>query len=161
MIAETDDGTREGVRNRAMIRLMRAAGLRIGETCALPNDAIQVTGGGGAIVLVPQDADCRTGARRVPFSMDPNLATALRDWLAVAPVSPYLFGTYAGTAVHPNSFSRALKRYAERAGIEKRIHPSVLRSTAAADSLTSRDGVPVQVAVGHRDIIIVPGYDSV
>ena len=61
-----------------------------------------------------------------------------------------VFCTLKGRPLDPTYVRHALRRLAVRAGIERRVHPHMLRHTHAAE--LAREGVPmnvIQMQLGH------------
>jgi len=142
-----------GVRNRALLAVMLYAGLRCTETLNLrPRDVdlgqylITVRGGKG-------DKD-----RAVPI--DPALEPYLIDWRARRPSGPTFFTTLAGGRVNDGYVRRMVARYGAKAKIRQRVHPHMLRHTAATAWLNER-GLSlreVQVLLGHSRIATTEIY---
>jgi integrase/DNA-binding MarR family transcriptional regulator len=155
-----DDGT-TGVRNRALAVMLWRAGLRIAE----------------ALALMPKDVDLENGvitvlsgkgAKRRAAGIDQTAVLFLREWEAVRAklaigVDAPLFCTFtrgsAGRPIGSSSVREAFKRAAQRAGIQKRVHPHGLRHTHAFDLAT--EGVPVpliQKQLGHASLVMTEHY---
>lgn len=157
--------TREGLRFSALCWLLWESGLRISEALSLQVSDLSIDGD-MLLVQVPDIEGCKTGARVVPVYAGPNRALsrigdALDAWFAVRYESPYVFSTLNGTPMHRNAFSRALKMYADRAGIQKRVHPHLFRHTAATRWLAA--GMPelyVQQMLGHKSLEMTSQYSA-
>src|SRR5207245_1606028 len=70
-----------------------------------------------------------------------------------------LFCTLAGTPLYPQQVRTTLTRLAERAGIDKRVHPHGLRHAHAAH--LDRSGVPITTIVrqlGHANLAVTSRY---
>jgi site-specific recombinase XerD len=132
--------------------------LRIGEALALEASDIETAGNGIAIIHVPCEKGCKTGARDVPVALTDGsgnptrLGRELNTWMAMKGDSDgCLFSTYAGTVLHPNSFNRSLKTYAAKAGVSKRVHAHAFRHTYATEKVRSGWAqAEVQAALGHE-----------
>lgn len=154
LFAEANPTRWEGQRDRAIMALLLATGLRIGEALSLEPDDLRIEGD-IACVSVPCVEGCKTGARVVPLRWleDGNptqVAVELSAWIVQRPESEYLFCTRVGNRLHRNGFNRSLQTYARRAGIEKRMHSHLFRHTYAtrrvSEGWTQAD---VQRALGH------------
>lgn len=150
-----------GFRNRAMIAVMWRSGLRVAEVCALEPRDIDFTL--GAITVRHGKGD----KHRV-VHMDPPTAALLTLWmqrrerLRVSRGRP-LFCTYergrAGLPLRTAYIRDALKRAADRAGVEKRMHPHGLRHTFAFNLLLAGvDVMTISQALGHRDLATTYRY---
>ena len=127
LLQAPDSTTMLGLRDRAMLELMYASGLRVSELVELPLAALnprqgvlRVTGKGGKDRLVPvgEEALARIGA---------YLADA-RPALAKGRQPQALFLSRRGEGMTRQMFWTLVKRYALKVGINpKRISPHVLR----------------------------------
>lgn len=153
----------EGIRLRAMLELLYAAGLRVTELVSLPLSGIQLQGG---YVLVRGKGDKE---RVVPLG-DPAIV-ALREWLhsrkvmlGEGVVSPYLFPSRNGT-VHltRQRFFQMLQKLGITAGIDpSRLSPHVIRHAFATHLLEhGADLRSVQTMLGHADIATTQIYTHV
>jgi len=81
----------------------------------------------------------------------------------VTPQLPvHVFTTLAGTPVSSRYVQQMVQRYAAKAGIEKRVHPHILRHTFATDlHRESRNIRLVQKALGHADLSTTMIYTHV
>ncbi|HRG16739.1 MAG TPA: tyrosine recombinase XerC [Pseudomonadota bacterium] len=136
-----------GARDRAMFELLYSSALRVSELCALRWSDIDF---GQALVRVLGKG---AKTRVVPFGA--KAAAALRDWQsqqAGAQDSP-VFADRHGAPVSTNTVRARLKRFAQSAGIWKRVHPHLLRHSAASHLLESSGNLrAVQEMLGHADI---------
>ncbi|MBI1190047.1 MAG: tyrosine-type recombinase/integrase [Tepidisphaera sp.] len=135
-----------GIRNRALIALLYRTGLRISE----------------ALSLQPKDLDPERGTVRVlrgkggkarTVGMDAGGFALLDKWMAMRPKSQWVFCTLDGAQVSDYYVRNMLPRIAEKAGIEKRVHPHGLRHTHAARLADER--VPIHLIaaqLGHSNI---------
>lgn len=149
------------LRNRALIVVMWRAGLRVEEALALEPKDLDLDR--GAITVLRGK-----GAKRRVVALDAGARPFLEAWLAaratleLAENAPLFCGTRAGVIGRRMGrpyVTEMLKRYAERAGITKRVHPHGLRHTCAAEM--SRAGVPVrliQQQLGHNDLRMSAHY---
>ena len=151
-----------GWRNRALIGVMYFGGLRVSE----------------ALALLPKDVDTERGLvtvlhgkgdkRRVVALPAPACAMVER-WVMVrrtleVPRTRPLFCVISqptiGETVNSAYVRSLLKKLAERAGIEKRVHPHGLRHSYAS-YLASRPEVPltaIQTMLGHTSLAITEAY---
>lgn len=153
LLAAPDVGTPLGLRDRAMLELMYASGLRVSELVglrlfelSLPDQVLRVTGKGAKERLVPFGDVAADWLRRY-------LAQA-RPALLAGRSSDDLFVTERhGAAMTRVMFWMLVKRYAARAGIRAPLSPHTLRHAFATHLLNhGADLRAVQLLLGHADI---------
>ena len=151
-----------GARDRAMLELMYASGLRVSELVELPLAALnprqgvlRVTGKGGKDRLVPvgEEALARIGA---------YLADA-RPTLAKGRQPAALFLSQRGEGMTRQMFWTLVRRYALKVGINpKRISPHVLRHSFATHLLNhGADLRALQMLLGHSSLSTTQIYTLV
>lgn len=148
-----------GIRNRALIVVMYRGGLRAGETLALrPKD---VNTAAGTITVLRGKGD-----RRRVVGLDPGAVAILSRWIetrhsrGINGHAP-LFCTLQGKRLQPSYLRTLLPRLANKAKIEKRVHPHGLRHTHAYELMM--EGVPVpiiQQQLGHTSLATTDRYVS-
>ena len=161
LLEAPDLASREGLRDRTMLELLYATGLRVSELVNLrlgqinhQQGVVRVLGKGGKERLVP-------------------LGSAALDWLEryLRDARPRLAGPAAGDALFPGArggaisrqaFWYAIKRYTIIAGISKPISPHTLRHAFATHLLNhGADLRVVQLLLGHSDISTTQIYTHV
>ncbi|HEY5804637.1 MAG TPA: site-specific tyrosine recombinase XerD [Lysobacter sp.] len=151
-----------GLRDRAMLELMYAAGLRVSELVNLPATAVnlrqgvvRVTGKGSKERLVPLGEEAQHWLERYLATARPQLAGKR----ALAP----LFLTAAGEAPTRQLFWTLVKRYAGFAGIDPaRISPHGLRHSFATHLLNhGADLRALQMLLGHSSLSTTQIYTLV
>lgn len=142
--------TPQGVRNRTMIELLYAAGMRVQELCHLKLKQlfpayIEVVGKGQKSRLVP------IGPRTYD-AITQYIAGARNDLLKQRS-SPYLFIGYGGKPISRQRCWQVLQQYARAAGIEQAVYPHKLRHSFATHLLVGgADLRAIQAMLGHADI---------
>ena len=135
------------LRDRAMFELLYSSALRVSELCALRWSDLDF--GQGLVRVLGKGAKTRV----VPFGS--QAAAALRDWQAQAggaAASP-VFPDKHGAPISTHTVRARLKRWAQGAGQWKRVHPHLLRHSAASHVLESSGNLrAVQELLGHADI---------
>jgi len=162
LLAMPDLGTPAGLRDRAMLELMYAAGLRVSELVNLPatglnlrQGVLRVTGKGSRERLVPLGEEAQHWLQRYLAEARPALAGKR----ALAP----LFLTAAGEAPSRQQFWQLVKRHAAAAGIDPaRISPHGLRHSFATHLLNhGADLRALQMLLGHSSLSTTQIYTLV
>lgn len=162
LLAAPDVSVPEGLRDRAMLELMYAAGLRVSELVGLPANAVnlrqgvvRVTGKGGKDRLVPLGEEAQHWLQRYLAEARPVLAGKR------APAA--LFLTPAGEPPTRQAFWSLVKRLAAVAGIDpRRISPHGLRHSFATHLLNhGADLRALQMLLGHASLSTTQIYTLV
>lgn len=150
-----------GLRDRAMLELLYACGLRVSELVglkvtelSLQEGVIRVTGKGSKTRLVPMgEVAVEWIARYLKEGRPETLQKRLSD---------SLFVTQRGEAMTRQAFWYLIKRYALISGIQKPMSPHVLRHAFATHLLNNgADLRVVQMLLGHADISTTQIYTHV
>ena len=152
LLAAPDADTPLGLRDRAMLELMYASGLRVSELVLLKT--VQVGLNEGVVRVLGKGAR----ERLVPFGIE--AADSLRRYLAHAraeilqgQASEALFVTRLGAGMTRQSFWLIVKRCALQAGVTVPLSPHTLRHAFATHLLNhGADLRAVQMLLGHADI---------
>jgi len=163
LLAAPDAQSAAGVRDRAMLELMYATGLRVSELVTLPLGQIHLrekfvqvlAGKGGKQRLVPMGETAADWLARYLAESRP-LLTAGRQLEAA-------FVNQRGEALTRQGFWFIIKQYAAAAGIaEKQLTPHALRHSFATHRLNhGADLRVVQMLLGHTDITTTQIYTQV
>jgi integrase/recombinase XerD len=161
LLAAPDVDTPRGQRDRAMLELMYASGLRVSELVglktlqiSLPDGVLRVTGKGSKERLVPFGAEAEAWLRRY-------LAEA-RGVILGARASEDLFVTARGGGMTRQMAWTLVKRHACTAGIVAPLSPHTLRHAFATHLLNhGADLRAVQMLLGHADISTTTIYTHV
>ncbi len=141
-----------GHRDRTMIEILYATGLRVTELINLrqsqinlTQDVLRVRGKGGRERLIPLGDESQSWLR--DFLAGPRIDILVeRD-------TDYLFPTRRGDHMSRQAFWHIIKRYAKKAGIEGKLSPHTLRHAFAMHLLNNgADLRVVQMLLGHSDL---------
>ncbi|MDP3087816.1 MAG: site-specific tyrosine recombinase XerD [Methylotenera sp.] len=150
-----------GLRDKAMLELLYACGLRVSELVgvkvtevSLSDGVVRITGKGSKTRLVPMGEDAVDWISRY---LKEARSEILQKRLCDA-----LFVTNRGDAMTRQAFWYLIKRYALLAGINKHMSPHVLRHAFATHLLNhGADLRVVQMLLGHSDISTTQIYTHV
>ena len=150
-----------GLRDKAMLELLYACGLRVTELVGIKvtevsvNDSvIRVTGKGSKTRLVPMGEVATDWISRYLKEARPQILEAR--------LCDSLFVTTRADCMTRQAFWYLIKRYALKAGITKHISPHVLRHAFATHLLNhGADLRVVQMLLGHSDISTTQIYTHV
>jgi len=136
-----------GLRNLCIIRLMLKAGLRVSEVLELTEEDINWQEG------KIQIRGSRAAKSRTLWLADEDLAL-LKRWQEIKPASGknFMFTTLEGNKLNDRYLREMIKRLSRKAGIQKDVHPHMLRYTFAANLMRDTKNFRLlQKALGHRD----------
>jgi integrase/recombinase XerD len=161
LLSQPDGTTVPGARDKAMLEVLYASGLRVSELVELPLSAIdlqtgvvRVRGKGGKERIVPVGARARDALTAY--------LSAPRQKLLGTRHSTDLFVTPRGGRMTRQGFWKLLGRYARAAGIGQRVCPHTLRHSFATHLLErGADLRAVQAMLGHADIATTQIYTHV
>ena len=150
-----------GFRDRTMLEMLYATGLRVSELVALRHaqvnlnqGVVRVTGKGGRERLVPLGAEAVDWLQR--------FVTGARAEILGGQQSDELFPTRRGAGMTRQAFWNLIKRHARAAGIEKPLSPHTLRHAFATHLLNhGADLRVVQMLLGHSDLSTTQIYTHV
>lgn len=150
-----------GLRDRAMLELLYASGLRVSELVTIKvtevstqDGVVRVTGKGSKTRLVPMGEEAADWIIRYLKHARPEILQRK--------MSDALFVTNRAAAMTRQAFWYLIKRYAIQAGIQKPMSPHVLRHAFATHLLNhGADLRVVQMLLGHSDISTTQIYTHV
>jgi integrase/recombinase XerD len=162
LLAQPDTTTARGVRDKALIELLYATGLRVSELLSLRAGDINLDGGyltcigkGDKQRIVPLGHAAADWVRRYLADARPQLVKSRKSaWLFV--------NAKGGTQLSRVGFWKILKEYGIKAGVSREISPHVLRHSFATHLLErGADLRAIQMMLGHADLSTTQIYTHV
>lgn len=161
LLEQPDGSSPAGLRDRAMLELLYATGIRVSELVSLdvPNVNLELgfvrcIGKGQKDRVVPMGSVARRSVAEYVRDGRPQL---VRDPLVAA-----MFVNHHGRRLTRQGFWKIVKRYASQAGIDKDITPHTLRHSFATHLVENgADLRAVQEMLGHADISTTQVYTHI
>jgi len=161
LLGAPDVGDPLGLRDRTMLELMYASGLRVSELVLLrtlevgmEECVLRITGKGGKTRLVPFGEEARAWLVRY--------LQQSRGVILNGQVADHLFVTRRGSGMTRQMFWVLIKKYAQQADIQVPLSPHTLRHAFATHLLNhGADLRVVQLLLGHSDISTTQIYTHV
>ncbi len=156
LLKQPDEKTNKGIRDRAMLELLYATGMKVSELISLKVSDINLAG---------RYLACGEKRERiVPFGKTAKSAlqeySKIRDSAFVKGETEILFLNSSGEQLTRQGFWKILKAYANEVGIQE-INPNIIRHSFAAHLLENgADLLSVQEFLGHADISTTQLYLS-
>ena len=149
----------KGYRDRAMLELLYATGIRVSELIELDVDDLNLPGG----VL-----RCFSKGKERIIPLYPTAIRALNEYISSvrpqlvdSPDETALFVNMSGERMSRQGFWKLIKYYQEKAGIQKDVTPHTLRHSFAAHLLENgADLRSIQEMLGHADISSTQVYSK-
>jgi tyrosine recombinase XerC len=161
LLEAPDSSTALGQRDRALMELLYASGLRVSELASLDLGQINLD--------TNEIRAWGKGSKERMVLMGKPAAAALASYLTQG--RPRLLGKKTGSALFLNrsggrlterSIQRVLRKYTRLAGLKKRVHPHLLRHTFATHLLDGgADLRVVQELLGHASLVSTQIYTHV
>lgn len=159
LLSQPADGSSKELRDRAMLELLYATGIRVSELIGLKLADVNIPVG----FIICQDSHRE---RMIPFGKTAREALVrylnhARDSLLKGKTSELLFTNCNGEPMSRQGFWKIVKHYGERAGIVTDITPHSLRHSFAAHLIGGgADLQAVQTMLGHADMATTQMYVS-
>lgn len=157
LLEQPDAKNAKGLRDKAMLELLYATGIRVSELIGLGVSDVNIKL--GYIVCNVSDKE-----RIIPFGTKAKAALvaylkSAREELLHGNESQYLFTNCSGKEMSRQGFWKLIKYYGEKAGIKSEITPHTLRHSFAAHMVENgADLRAVQEMMGHSDISTTQVY---
>lgn len=161
LLEAPDIKTDVGMRDRSMLELLYACGLRVSELVGiqlteviLTDGVIRVTGKGSKTRLVPMGEEAVDWIKKYLAESRQNILNKQ--------TSKFLFVTNRGGEMTRQAFWYLIKKYALMANIDKPMSPHILRHAFATHLINhGADLRVVQMLLGHSDISTTQIYTHV
>ena len=151
LLRQPKGNTAKGIRDKAMLELLYATGIRVSELIGLKVNDINLKLG---------YLNCSSGGRESVVPFGTTAEQAVENYMAKSRAqllgegkSDFLFLNCSGKSMSRQGFWKVLKGYAASAGIHQDITPHTLRHSFAAHLVQNgADLKSVQEMMGHSDI---------
>jgi len=161
LLEQPEAKTLLGIRDRAMLELMYATGIRVSELISLTVNSINwqvgylvVVGKGSKERIVP------VGKSAIDYMT--QYVNEGRLKLLKGKRTNFFFVNRSGNGLTRQGFWKIIKKYATKSGLHKKIHPHTFRHSFATHLLEGgADLRSVQVMLGHSDISTTQIYTHV
>lgn len=161
LFAQAGNDSPSAIRDRAMLELMYATGIRVSEMVSLTVNSINwqvgylmVQGKGGKERIVPIGKSAYNWLR--------EYVDSVRHVFLKSRATQVLFLNRKGEKLTRQGFWKIVKMYAKRAGLDKKVHPHMFRHSFATHLLEGgADLRAVQVMLGHSDISTTQIYTHI
>lgn len=155
------DESTKGIRDRAILELMYATGIRASELIDMKLDDLNMrmgfvkcTGEHSKARIIPIGRPARHALEDYVYDARPVLLKKCTN--------EKLFVNYAGESMTRQGLWKILKEYGEEAGLKIRLTPQVLRNSFAVHMLQNgADIKSIQELMGHEDIAATQAYLAV
>ncbi|MGI6212741.1 MAG: tyrosine recombinase [Anaerovoracaceae bacterium] len=161
-LLEMPDDSVKGKRDRAMLEVLYATGIRVSEIIEMRKKDVNLelgfvtcTGNHGKARIVPMG---RPAIRATRDYMENSRKILMKNQDSEAPDS-YLFVNYNGESFTRQGFWKVMKSYGEKAGLSEKLTPQILRNSFAMHLV--HNGIDIkslQELMGHEDISATQVY---
>ncbi len=157
------DQSIKGMRDRAILELLYATGIRVSEIVEMNLEDVNLrmgfvtcTGEHGKARIIPMGRPSRAAVEEYIYEVRPKLIRNEDN------TENALFVNYAGNRLTRQGLWKLLKEYAKLAGIENKLTPQTLRNSFAVHMIQNgADLKSLQELMGHEDISATQIYLSV
>jgi integrase/recombinase XerD len=161
LLAQPDLIGAAALRDKAMLELLYASGIRVSELIGLTMNAINwqvgyllVMGKGGKERIVPLG--------RCAYDCLYQYVEGAREGYLKKKQNDIVFLNKSGDGFTRQGFWKVVKKYAERAGLKKKVHPHTFRHSFATHLIEGgADLRSVQIMLGHADISTTQTYTHI
>lgn len=159
LLEQFSDKTVKEIRDKAMIELMYATGIRVSEIINLKKEDVH---------LELEYIECRSGRKERIIPFGKNAREAMENYInnarnkMVSDENEYLFVNCKGGKMSRQGFWKILKIYGEKAGIKSEITPHIIRHSFATHLIANGAELGVvKEMMGHSDISSTQVYEYI
>ena len=161
LLAVPDDSTMKGKRDRAILELLYATGIRASELIEMKLDDmnlrmgfVKCSGEHGKARIIP--------VGRLARKVMEDYVLDVRPVFLKENQTDALFVNYAGRAFTRQGLWKVLKQYGEEAGLELPLTPQIIRNSFAVHMLQNGADIrSLQELMGHEEISATQAYLAV
>ena len=159
-LSQPDLSDPKGIRDKAMLELLYASGIRVSELISLNVEDVNLSV--GFLVCRSGDKERVIPLYKVAVSSIQKYLQEVRPLLAIDGQETALFVNINGRRMSRQGFWKIVKGYQSKAGIEKEITPHTLRHSFAAHLLENGADIrDIQEMLGHADLSTTQIYTKV
>lgn len=156
LLSQPDSNSFKGCRDKAMLEVLYATGIRVSELTGLRTNNIDLEMG---------YINCVSDNKKRVIPLHEDAVEALKFYLVnyrrELKHSKYIFINFEGNPISRQGFWKIIKEYAKKAKINKEITPNTLRHSFAAHLIQNgADLKSIQEMLGHSDISTTQIYNS-
>ena len=141
----------KGYRDRAMLELLYATGIRVSELISLDINDVNISG--AVIRCYSKDKERLIPVHQTAIKALNDYIEFIRPQMIALPNEPALFVNVNGERMSRQGFWKIIKAYQQKAHIDKPITPHTLRHSFAAHLLENGADIhAIQEMLGHADI---------
>ncbi len=163
-LLDIPDNSIKGIRDRAMLEILYATGIRVSEIIELTMSDynlkmgfVMCNGNHGRARIVPMGNPARKALAEYLEKSRPALVGEKEEDIAKA--GKPLFVNYMGEAFTRQGFWKILKKYGDEAELEEKLTPQILRNSFAMHMVQNGiDMKSLQELMGHEDILATQVY---
>jgi integrase/recombinase XerD len=167
LLAQPETTSPQGLRDKAMLELLYATGLRVSELINLKMSNLNLEAGfirtlgkGSKERMVPMGSKAQEALKEYLSEGRPQLIAKSKS--SLKNYSAFLFFNTRGRPMTRQGFWKIIKAYGLKAGIHKKLSPHSLRHSFASHLLEhGADLRAVQIMLGHADISTTQIYTHV
>jgi len=161
LLAQPELNVVSALRDKAMLELLYASGIRVSELIGLTMNAVNwqvgyllIMGKGGKERIVP--------IGRCAYDTLYQYVEKTRPGFLKQKQNDILFLNKSGEGFTRQGFWKLVKKYAEQAGLKKKVHPHTFRHSFATHLIEGgADLRSVQIMLGHADISTTQIYTHI
>jgi integrase/recombinase XerD len=155
-----------GCRDLAILEMLYATGLRVTELMFVNIDDVNLrmgfvtcTGAHGKARIIPLGRPARVAIEKYIYDIRPHFRRTGGNGKPAKEDDGALFLNYYGERITRQALWKILKSYSEKAGIDKKITPQILRNSFAVHMIQNgADLKSIQELMGHEDPIATQAY---